>query len=398
MDVWQLVARDHENITQLIHETPNALNSPGVVRSRERFLADLMDELETHAAAVDASLYAPLSRESGTRQLVEELRREHREFMPQLGTLTRYAVKNSVGWLNLFEDATTLVDQHLYRHSTELIPAARELLGPEGVRDATRKYVRARMRALQTRRRDTLDGLASSEVAFTATICAAAVGLGLIAWRRGWLRGFRSDHRPTRRVDEGWGQARGALAEPSALGPSNTRNDPQPRRGESAYSAMFRRVAGQNQGVPTHPDGDAGTAESDVLYRADRPRAALGEMVLPALREANEAWAGHGFQVYLKDETLTEAHDQPSAQPRILFRIARATLPEDLVARKAHLFTFASAEAENGVRFSIRAPGSAEDAQPSSHNADLQSDGELTSERMQGILERALRLAISDSP
>jgi hypothetical protein len=161
---------------------------------------------------------------------------------------------------------------------------------------------------------------------------------------------------------------------------------------------MFRRVAGQNQGVPTHPDADVGTAESDVLYRSDRPRAALRELVLPALREANEAWAGHGFQVYLKDETLREAHDQPSDHPGILFRIARATLPEDLVARKAHLFVFASAETESGVRFSIRAPGSAEDDQRASRSTELQSGGELTPEKLQETLECALRLAVSESP
>jgi hypothetical protein len=124
----------------------------------------------------------------------------------------------------------------------------------------------------------------------------------------------------------------------------------------------------------------------------------LREVVLPALREANEAWAGHGFQVYLKDETLTEAHDQPSGHPRILFRVARATLPEDLVARKSHLFAFASADAESGVRFSIRAPGSTEETQPLSHSTGLQSGGELTPEEVHEILERALRLALSESP
>src|SRR4051812_25071433 len=81
----------------------------------------------------------------------------------------------------------------------------------------------------------------------------------------------------------------------------------------------------------SQPNGDFSTPESDVLFRADGPSAALREVVLPALRETNEAWAGHGFQVYPKDETLTEAHDQPSGHPKILFR-TRATLPEDLVA------------------------------------------------------------------
>lgn len=51
MDVWQLIARDHENMAALIREIPYALNDPRAVGSRERMLADLMDELELHAVA-----------------------------------------------------------------------------------------------------------------------------------------------------------------------------------------------------------------------------------------------------------------------------------------------------------------------------------------------------------
>ncbi|GEP07632.1 hemerythrin domain-containing protein [Methylobacterium oxalidis] len=394
MDLWQLIARDHENIAHLIHETPYALNSPGVVRSRERLLAELIDELGAHAAALDASLYAPLSRDDGTRHIIEELRREHREFMQQLGNLAQYALKNSVGWLNMFEDATTLVDQHLYRQKQELLPAVRELVGPEEVRNATRRYVRAKLRALQARRR-ALGGLVSSEIAFTATICAAAVGLGLLAWRRGWLSGLGSDQRPTRsRADEGWGQAKGALAEPSALGPSNTSNNPQPRKGESSYSAMFRRVAGQNQGVPTHPLSSVDTASRETRYRANPQRDVLREMVLPALAEANKGWEEHGFQIYLKDETLTESRGGSADRPRVSFRIARATLPVDLVASRAPHFTFRRT-AENEVRFAIQPPGSP--AVDKSQAGDVGEGGDLTPEKLREVLEHALQLALADA-
>ncbi|WP_336491550.1 hemerythrin domain-containing protein [Methylobacterium nigriterrae] len=393
MDIWQQIERDHANITQLIHETPNALNSPGVVRSRERLLADLMDELELHAAALDASLYTPLSRHTQTRQLVEELRREHREFMRQLGSLAQYALKNSVGWLNLFDDAASLVDQHLYRHSTELIPTARELLGPEEVRNATREYVHAKMRVLQSRRRGKLGGLVSSEVALTATICAAAIGLGLIAWRTGLLRGIGTRRsRPSSLAESGTGQARGALAVPSALGPSATDSDPQPHKGESAYSAMFRRVAGQNQGVPIHPAVSADTGVGGVLYRADPQRDTLREVVLPTLAEANEGWAEHGFQIYLKDETLAEGRDRPADHPRVSFRIAQATLPDDLVASRAPQFTF-ERTVEGGVKFSVQKHSSA--AQDASQTSGSRNGGELTPEKLQEVLERALRLGLA---
>ena len=179
MDVWQLIARDHANITQLIHETPNALNSPGVVRSRERLLGDLIDELETHAAAVDASLHAPLSREAATRPLVGELRHEHQEFMQELHSLDQIYLKNSVGWLNRFEDTTTLVDQPLYRHSRELIPAARDLLGPEEVRNATRMYARAKVRYF--------DGRKHQFEHLAARIAAEVLRSNGLSYVEGWL-------------------------------------------------------------------------------------------------------------------------------------------------------------------------------------------------------------------
>ena len=147
MDVWQLIDRDHDNIAQLIHDIPNALNGVGVIRSRERLLGDLIDQLETHAEAIDASLYAPLSRDPATRKLIEEMHSEHRAFMPQLAGLARYRQKHSAGWLDVFGDATFLVDQHLHRHNHELIPAARKLLS----RDRSR-MPRARLFAQRSRR------------------------------------------------------------------------------------------------------------------------------------------------------------------------------------------------------------------------------------------------------
>jgi hypothetical protein len=157
-------------------------------------LADLMDELELHAIALDASLYGPLSRESQTRALIEDLHRGHTEFMRQLQQLARYRGRHSDGWLNTFEDVTFLVDQHLHRHVHELVPAARALLSPEEVGAATRAYVRAKTSALQGRRRGGATGIMSSEVALVTTAAAVAAGLGYLFWRGGLFDGRRRTH------------------------------------------------------------------------------------------------------------------------------------------------------------------------------------------------------------
>jgi hypothetical protein len=192
MDIWQLIERDHENIGGLIREIPYALNDPGAVGGREQMLSDLMAELDLHAIALDASLYGPLSRENQTRALIEDLHRGHAEFRRQLQQLARYSRRNSAGWLDTFEDVTFLVDQHLHRHVHELVPAAQTLLGPEEVAAATRAFVRAKTNALRTRRRRTVAGGLSSEVALVATLAGVAVGLGYLVWNGGRFGGARS--------------------------------------------------------------------------------------------------------------------------------------------------------------------------------------------------------------
>ena len=206
MDVWQLIGRDHANIEQLIHDAPRALNGSGVVRSRERLLGDLIGELETHASAIEASLYRPLAQRPETSRMTAELYAAHRAFIRQLTGLVRYREKNSEGWLDTFEDVTFLVDQHLHRLKHELMPAARTLLSADEVRDAARAFIRAKTRAIQARRRTRFGDLVSSELGLGLMVGTAVAGLGYLLWQGGHLGmpGSRS-HRRSARSDEGRG-------------------------------------------------------------------------------------------------------------------------------------------------------------------------------------------------
>lgn len=181
MDIWQRIENDHANIAQLIHETPNALNGPGVVRSRERLLGDLIDELDRHGAALAASLYPPLRRDPSTARLVDELAHEQTAFMRDLRALARRG--GGAGWLNRFEDVTYAVDQCLHRHVHELVPAARERLSGDAAERAGHAYVRAKIEALRGRGGLLAGaGLVGGTAAAGAAIAAVA-GLALLAWR-----------------------------------------------------------------------------------------------------------------------------------------------------------------------------------------------------------------------
>jgi len=396
MDVWQLIARDHENIGQLIHKAPFTLNGPGVVRNRERLLADLMDQLDAHGAALDASLYAPLRQESRTQRLIEELRRERQVFMKQLASLAQYRRRSSAGWLDTFEDTTALVDQYFHRHNHELIPLARGLLSPEEARNAMRVFIRAKLGALKARRRSS-GRLVSGELALTATISASAVGLGLLAWRAGLFSGLGArTGRLSQRSENSNRQVRGAFAVSPAPNSRSIGASEGRRTSESPYAAIFRRIAHEEPSKHSEADPELGSPAGDVLYTVSSVRDGLRELVLPTLTEASEAWAAHGYQVYLKDETLSEHRDRITKHPRVLFRIARATLPTELVAKKGHLFVMQQGKAENEVLFGARPPGSSEEEAMSTQNTGLRSDGELTPEKLQEIFGRALKLALTD--
>lgn len=192
MDVWQLIGRDHANIEQLIHDAPRALNGPGVVRSRERLLGDLIDELETHASGIEASLYRPLAQRPETSQMTAELHAEHKEFIGQLGALTKYRSKGSERWLDTFEDVTFLVGQHLHRHKHELLPAARKLLSAEEVREATRTFIQAKTRAIKSRRGTRFGEIVSTEMGLGLIVGTAVAGLGYLLWQGGYLGGASS--------------------------------------------------------------------------------------------------------------------------------------------------------------------------------------------------------------
>ncbi|WP_407527008.1 hemerythrin domain-containing protein [Methylobacterium oryzisoli] len=229
MDIWQLTTRDHTNITALLREIPYALNGPGVVRSRERLLADLIDEVNAHAEAVEASLSGPLSAHGEAGALLDTLHREHRQIAQQLDDLAARRGRNTEGWLSTFEDVTYLLDQHLHRHGNELFPLARRVLSPDEVQAATRTFVRAKMQVLRAGTGGPLRQVAAGGVFGAIAVGLAAAAVGAIVWRSGLLRSSAAS-RP----------ARGRPDRPEGIGRG------KPRADMAAAAAPGKRVPGED--------------------------------------------------------------------------------------------------------------------------------------------------------
>lgn len=177
MDIWHFIERDHANIAHLIHEMPAAFPGSGVLRSRGRLLADLIDELDRHTAAVAAGLHPALRRDPGAARLLDALAGEEAAFMETLRRLQRSRT-DAHGWLDRFADASYAVDRWLHRHRHELVPAARaRLFGPDLDR-AAEAFVRARRHALGNR-----GGSLAQELLTAGAAVALASAAALLVWR-----------------------------------------------------------------------------------------------------------------------------------------------------------------------------------------------------------------------
>lgn len=177
MDIWHFIERDHANIAHLIHEMPAALPGSGVLRSRGRLLADLIDELDRHAAALAAGLHPAFRHDPGAARLLDALADEEAAFMQALRRLQRSRT-DARGWLDRFADASYAVDRWLHRHRHELVPAGRaRLFGPDLDR-AAEAFVRARRHALSKRG----GGLAQELLAAGAALALASAA-ALLVWR-----------------------------------------------------------------------------------------------------------------------------------------------------------------------------------------------------------------------
>ncbi|MDN3570142.1 hemerythrin domain-containing protein [Methylobacterium longum] len=187
MNVWQLIAHDHAYLAHLIAESRYTFGR-SVIHDREEVLAGLIDELAAHAEALEASLYAPLRQLDRTRQLAEDLHREHAQFIGQLDALARSRQGDFVPQPGMVLDVA-LIGQHLRRYTQELIPAARELLSSTQVDAAAHAFVRAKMQTLRARYSRRSGKLTLGRVARACTVCAAVAAIGYLAGRSTSIKG-----------------------------------------------------------------------------------------------------------------------------------------------------------------------------------------------------------------
>ena len=184
MTLWNLLRNDHANITAIGHTILRAVDR-GAVRNRERLVAELQDEIETHFEAEEDGLLDALEDSEQVRDLVRSLESEHEQIEEELARLAREGRKNTAEWTSRFEDFTYFLDRHFHREEHELFPHAEALLSGEELGEAMREYIEEKTEEIRDRRRRF--GLNSTAIWAGAAVVAAA-GLVLAAERTGYLR------------------------------------------------------------------------------------------------------------------------------------------------------------------------------------------------------------------
>jgi iron-sulfur cluster repair protein YtfE (RIC family) len=184
MTLWTLLKNDHVDITAIGHTILRATDK-GALRSRERLVAEMADEIEAHFEAEEDGLFDALKRKEQVRELVRRLEAEHEEIEEELARLARIGRKNTIEWASRFEDFTYLLDRHFHREEHELFPQAQTILTGDELRDATREYMDEKAEEIRARHRRF--GIGSTAVWAGAAFVAAA-GLVLAAERKGYFR------------------------------------------------------------------------------------------------------------------------------------------------------------------------------------------------------------------
>jgi len=133
--VLERAAADHERVLALMLHLPDVRDSG----ARGRLVALLARELERHAAAEAATLYAAVRALPGAGDLMADADAEHDEIGEALADLVATAPDHPT-WGEMLAALRTCVEQHIDTEEGEIFPVAEELLGSECLLELGRAF------------------------------------------------------------------------------------------------------------------------------------------------------------------------------------------------------------------------------------------------------------------
>lgn len=149
-------------ITQLLQSSPAKANelftkladtSSGAVKTREKLLAELKEELELQSRLEEQHLFPVLKKHKETKDLVPDAINDNRQVRALLADLVR-APKDDEGFAQKVTALKKVFQQHVRDERKELLPAVRNALTEEEARAVTEKLEAGRAKIEETKREE----------------------------------------------------------------------------------------------------------------------------------------------------------------------------------------------------------------------------------------------------
>lgn len=147
-------------ITQLLQSGPAKANelftklsdtSEGAVKTREKLLGELREELELQARLEEQHLFPVLRKHKETKDLVADAINDNRQVRALLAELDRMP-KNEEGFASKVAELRKVFQQHVRDERKELLPAVRKALSDEEAQGIVEKFEAGRERAEDAKR------------------------------------------------------------------------------------------------------------------------------------------------------------------------------------------------------------------------------------------------------
>ncbi len=147
-------------ITQLLQNSPAKANelfaklsdtSSGAVKTREKLLAELKEELEVQARLEEQHLFPVLKRHRETKDLVADAINDNKQVRALLTDLER-TPKDDEGFAQKVTALKKVFQQHVRDERKELLPAVRKALSEEEAQAVTEKLEAGRARIEEAKR------------------------------------------------------------------------------------------------------------------------------------------------------------------------------------------------------------------------------------------------------
>jgi len=147
-------------IAQLIQSSPAKVNElfaklaetgEGALKTREKLLADLREELELHARLEEQNLFPALRKHKETKDLVPEALNDNKRVRALLAELDGMP-KDDANFLNKVAELKKVFQQHIRDEKKELLPAVKKALSDEEAGEITRRIEAGRAEVEDARR------------------------------------------------------------------------------------------------------------------------------------------------------------------------------------------------------------------------------------------------------